>query len=389
MDQRTIQILFALLLSAICGTKLTEEERNSFSSEMVQDLFKISDSHDIIPILAMGLKQNGLVSNDGIGIEKHILKAVYRYERLRHEYENLCNALEKAQIPFLPLKGSVIRKYYPEAWMRTSCDIDILVHKEDTEKAKMLLVSEYGYTHRGQSSHDISLFTPTNIHIELHYDLVEDGSANKSSEVLKKVWNTALVKEGFSFWYEMPDDMYYFYHIAHMAKHFEFGGCGIRPFIDLWILDNIQGADIEKRNKLLEQGGLLKFAETARKLSRVWFENKDFDSVCKQMDNYILRGGVYGNDENRIVVQQQKNGGRLKYALSKIFIRYDEIKFHYPILQKYRWLTPIMEVRRWFKLIFCGHLKHSAKELQYNSNITDTEAKRMQEFLKSIGLSEN
>ena len=45
-----------------------------------------------------------------------------------------CNALEKAQIPFVPLKGSVIRKYYPEAWMRTSSDIDVLVHKEDVEK---------------------------------------------------------------------------------------------------------------------------------------------------------------------------------------------------------------------------------------------------------------
>lgn len=29
MDQRTIQILFALLRSSICGTKLTEEERNN------------------------------------------------------------------------------------------------------------------------------------------------------------------------------------------------------------------------------------------------------------------------------------------------------------------------------------------------------------------------
>lgn len=388
MDQRSIQILFALLRSAICGTILTEEERNICSFELIQDLLKISDDHDITPILAMGLKQNGLVSKENSGIEKHILKAVYRYERLRHEYENLCNALEKAQIPFLPLKGSVIRKYYPEAWMRTSCDIDILVREEDTEKAKMLLVNEYGYICHGQSSHDVSLFTPTNIHIELHYDLVEDGSANKASEVLKNVWNTAVNRDSFSFWYEMPDEMYYFYHLAHMAKHFENGGCGIRPFIDLWILDNIQGANVEIRNKLLEQGELLKFADVARKLSRVWLENEEYDAVCKQMDDYILRGGVYGNDENRIIVQQQKNGGRLKYALSKIFISYDEIKFLYPILQKHRWLTPIMEVRRWFKLIFCGQLKHSAKELKYNSNITDTEAQKMQEFLNSIGLSE-
>ena len=38
--------------------------------------------------------------------------------------------IKKVQIPFLPLKGSVIRQYYPEPWMRTSCDIDILVDFE-------------------------------------------------------------------------------------------------------------------------------------------------------------------------------------------------------------------------------------------------------------------
>lgn len=119
----------------------------------------------------------------------------------------------------------------------------------------------------------------------------------------------------------------------------------IRPFIDLLILDGIQGADIEKRDKLLWHGNLLKFANVARKLSRIWFSNEPYDFISQQMEDYILRGGVYGNNENRITVQQQKKGGRIKYALLKIFIPYDVIKFHYPILQKHRCLTPFMEVR--------------------------------------------
>ena len=145
MEQRTIQILFALLRSAICGTKLTAEERNNYSPDLLQDLLKISSKHDVVHLLAFGLKQNELISKENSDIEKCILKAVYRYERLRYEYENLCSVLEKAQIPFLPLKGSVIRKYYPEAWMRTSCDIDVLVHKRDAERAKSVLVDGYGY----------------------------------------------------------------------------------------------------------------------------------------------------------------------------------------------------------------------------------------------------
>lgn len=230
------------------------------------------------------------------------------------------------------------------------------------------------------------MFSSTNIHVELHYDLVEEGRANASSNILKNVWNVSDVRDGFYFQHEMPDEYYYFYHIAHMAKHFENGGCGIRPFIDLWILDALETCDRSKRDNLLSDGKLLKFTKVARKLSRVWFEGEDYDQISKQMEDYILQGGVYGNNENRITVQQQKKGGRFKYAISKIFLPYNIIKFHYPILQKYRFLTPIMEFRRWCKLIFCGHAKRTFNELKYNSSISDDKAANTQNFLKNIGL---
>jgi len=85
MDQRTIQILFALLRSAICGTNLTEDERNIYSPDMLQDLLKISSKHDVVHLVVLGLKQNNLIPQDKMDIEKYLLKAVYRYERIRYE----------------------------------------------------------------------------------------------------------------------------------------------------------------------------------------------------------------------------------------------------------------------------------------------------------------
>lgn len=87
-----------------------------WSKEQIK--YFLSAKHDVIHLLVLGLKQNHLIPQDHDETEKYILKAVYRYERLRYEYDNLCDALGIAQIPFLTLKGSVIRKYYPEAWMR-------------------------------------------------------------------------------------------------------------------------------------------------------------------------------------------------------------------------------------------------------------------------------
>ena len=131
MDQRTIQIFFALLRSSVCGEKLTEGERSEYSQGMLQSLLSVAYKHDLAHLLVHELKKNHLISEAEGGIDGCIFEAVYRCEQLKYEFENLCAALEKAKIPFLPLKGSVIRAYYPEAWMRRSCDIDILVHSED------------------------------------------------------------------------------------------------------------------------------------------------------------------------------------------------------------------------------------------------------------------
>ncbi len=386
MSQKTVKLLFALLRSAICGNQLSEQERNLYSSEMLPALIAISKRHDIAHLLAEGLNINGLLAKENSDVGNEIIKAIYRHAQLGYEYVIVCDALEAAQIPFIPLKGSVLRQWYPEPWMRTSCDIDILVHREHLEQAVSYLIETLEYTEHRRDTHDVSLFSKSGQHIELHFDLVEEGRAGDAIAILKDVWKNVLVKKEKLYWYEMSDEYFYFYHIAHMAKHIEIGGCGIRPFIDLWILEHINDANKCKRDKLLEKGKLLKFAMTARRLSNYWIESALPDEATLKMESFILSGGVYGTLENRIAVQQQKKGGRAKYALSKIFIPYDIIKFHYPILQKHRWLLPIMEVRRWFKLVFCGHVKRSIRELKLNKKISHIEAEQVKEFLNDIGL---
>lgn len=386
MDSRTIQILFALLRSAICGTRLTKEEYNAYSHDMLQDLLRISSKNDVDHILVLGLKQNDLISKENVDIEKSIFKAVYRCEQIKYEYENLCNALEKAQIPFIPLKGSVLRDYYPEEWMRTSCDIDVLVHREDLEKAISCLSDKLKYVEHGYATHDVSLFTPTGVHIELHFDLVEEGKAKNAINILNSVWKNVSLRENAEYWYEMSDEFFYFYHIAHMAKHFENGGCGIRPFVDLWILDHMENIDKSNRDALLIQGDLLKFTNAVRTLSEVWFYGRKPDQLTTQMQEFLLQGGVYGSADNRVALQQKNKGGRVGYLLSRIFIPYAKLKRYYPILEKNPWLMPLMQIRRWFMLLRPDVAKMAKREISVNSNIDSSKAKDMNNFLNDIGL---
>lgn len=386
MDRGIKRILFLLIRSAISGEKLTDGEFRAASAEELSELFKLAEKHDVDHLVAQGLRQNGLLPEAAAMLDKCILKAVYRYQQLKYDREKLLSALDAAKIPHLPLKGAVLQGYYPKPWMRTSCDVDVLVKREHLEDATAYLLRELSYTEKERATHDISFTTTSGNSMELHFDLVEEGRANSASEVLGSVWSDARLSEGSEYRYEVSDAFFYFYHIAHMAKHFECGGCGIRPFVDLWILDSRSGIDASLRDELLLRGGLLKFANAARRLADVWFAGEAEDELTARMSDFLLHGGAYGSSDNRVALQQGKRGGRIGYIFSRLFIPYSKLKLYYPVLERHPYLMPLMQVRRWFMLLRPDVAKMAKSEIAANKTIGKGEAERMQAFMKDIGL---
>ncbi len=385
MNDATIQALFALLGSVMRGIPMSEQEKNLCDTNRLTALYHLSKKHDIAHLVGFALKSNDLSGTPELmdKFKQIQIGAVLRYEQLNYEQNELFVALEAAKIPFLPLKGSVIREYYPQPWLRTSCDVDVLVPQEKLEEAVSYLVQQCGYIRKGKGSHDVALLTPSRQNIELHYTLIEDEHAG--AHVLEDVWSRVKPKPGYQYWQIMPDALFYYYHIAHMAKHFELGGCGIRPLVDLWLLDK-QFYDEKLRDELLKQGGLLRFAEAARRLSHIWLDSAEMDELCLQMQNYILHGGVYGTRENLVKVYQTKKGGKGSYAVYRIFLSYDALKYQYPVLEKHRWMMPVCQVRRWCRIAFGGRLKHAVQELSYNQEIHTEQMDETKVFLTRLGL---
>ena len=179
---------------------------------------------------------------------------------------------------------------------------------------------------------------------------------------------------------------FYFYHIAHMAKHFENGGCGIRPFIDLWILDHTVDGNKDERDALLERGELLAFANVSRALSEVWIGGCEADALTLKMQDFLLHGGAFGSSDNRVAIQQKKKGGRFGYLMSRIFVPTAKLKRYYPILERHPWLMPVMQVRRWFMLLDPEVAKMARSEIVANRNIDNEKSVEMNGFLADIGL---
>ena len=150
-------ILFALLRHQICGEEIGEEVKQALTPERLEKVYKLATSHDLAHLAGQSLSQLGLLGEDEVSgkFKKKAMQAVYRYVQVNFEYEQICATLEEAKIPFIPLKGSVLRHYYPEPWMRTSSDIDVLVTPENLDAAAAVLTEKLGYQAGKKHEHDI------------------------------------------------------------------------------------------------------------------------------------------------------------------------------------------------------------------------------------------
>lgn len=383
------KILLAALRFSLMGEPLSDEVKNSLTAERLVALYQLSKKHDLAHLVADALDKNGLLpANEPVSqqfLQQRVM-AVYRYEQSRYELQEMCRVFEEEKIENIPLKGSVLREYYPEPWMRTSCDLDIFVKKEDVERAVAALKNKLRYQHTGKGSHDESLYSESGVHLELHYALIEDYIVGKGDDILTDIWMRIVPVDGYVYRKAMTDEAFYFYHIAHMAKHFTAGGCGVRPFMDIWILNEKIPPDREKRQQLLQDGGYADFAAAAQKLSDVWFGNAALDKTCEEMQKYIFHGGVYGTIENRVAVQQVQKGSKFKYVLSRIFLPYEKLKHAYPVLKKKKWLTPFYQVVRWFRIVFKGGVKRSVTEFSVGAAVSDEKRERTAALLQELGL---
>ncbi len=388
MESSIVQKMMSLMEYAIFHDQKSVNTMAPFAEDEAVALYRISKDHDVAGIVADAVFDLRLIPKGGeiyAKFQKQQMLDLYRYETIHYELAQLSELFEKACIPFIPLKGSVIRQFYPKPWLRTSCDIDFLIRETDVDRALQMIETEVGCSDVVRGTHDVGLVTQNGVHFELHYTLVEEGKLPKAKTVLNRVWEYAYPAEGCQYHHLLKDEMFYYYHIAHMAIHFQGGGCGVRPFIDLQILAGISHDD-QARNALLSDGGLTQFEEQVRKLAAVWFGDERHDEETLRVESFIVRSGVYGTSENYIAAQQVKEGNKFKFLLSRLWLPYDVLKNQYPSLNGKKLLLPIYEVRRWFHMLFGGRLKHSLNEIKVSGSISDEKSREVGRLLSQLGL---
>ena len=387
MNGKSNSLLFELISYATLGTPLSDGARREYGEGELAELFNLANHHDLGHLVTYALQKNGMLPEGELSqkMQKSQFLAAYRYTRINYEKNRIYELLKEGEIPFMPLKGSVIRDYYPEPWMRTSCDIDVLVHREDLERAVDILTDKGGYTTDNVINyHDISLYSKGGVHLELHHNIKE--TMDNIDRGLERVWDYSVLCDEGEYRYAQTNEFLLFHQIAHMSYHFLHGGCGIRPFIDVCLLLKKAQLDEEGIAALMRECELDKFYESVKRLVGVWFLGEEHDEVTLAMEQYVLTGGVYGSTDNRVAAQNVKKGGKFKYLLSRIFIPYELIKYQFPRLGKHKINLPLMNVCRWFRLVFGGKFKKSMRDLEKSMSVDGEQSSEVTALLNNIGL---
>ena len=356
----------ALIKSAIAGGNVDAE----LLSCDLEELFILSRNHDLAHLVAEGLLKNGQL-RDKTQLSKDFTKqrwlAVYRETQLTAATQKICRLFSDNEIRFVKLKGSVLRGIYPEMWMRTSCDIDLLIDKESLDKAKDVLVSGGFKTDGKVKYHDISFYRDW-VYLELHHSILETIPA--LDEILATVWDNCDKVSLFE--YRERPEFFVFHHLAHMAYHFTSGGCGVRTLLDLWIMKSKGYYDEDKLTPLIEKAGLIKFYKAMSDVCAVWFEGAKHNGLTEKTESYIIDNGIYGLPDASAQAGVTKHGGKFGYMLRLAFPKYKFMCISYPILKKAPVLLPIYYVVRLCSKLFGKDSRKS--RVTFNSIVRQSKA---------------
>ena len=367
--------------SVVCGKALPDDFAVSDSGA----LYKLANAHDMANLIGYALSQGTVSISDEEYRKKFLEKhynAIRRVAILEAETESIRNALEQSEIDFILLKGAVIRPLYPAAFMRVSGDIDVLVRSQDLRRAEAALQEQLGFSVTSEGAHHDHVTSPSGYHVDLHFILTERVCPAKA--ILDTVWDHCTPFPGKTHEFVMEDAFFYLFHMYHASSHFRFGGCGIRPVLDTWILTHRTNFEASERRSLLEAAALGPFAKAIEALAEAWFSDALLSEDLNPVSQYILSGGLYGGRQ-RIAAVQAQRGSRKAYILRRLFPPRQSLKTAYPVLRRIPVLLPFCWGHRLIKALSAGKTGKAKNELERSKQDLE-KSREITEVFQLVGL---
>jgi hypothetical protein len=349
----------------------------------IKELVDFAHAHNIDNLIFESLSKMNLNLEENETDRQAILKLKERSDKsivkelsFNLEREKILLEMELSKINYLPLKGIVLKDYYPKPGMRYISDNDILYNKVH-QKQLISIMKTLGYNVISlKDYHDIYKKPPI-FNFEMHRELLLPNSPFYIFS--ETVWDRAIKDEDKSYGFHMSHEDFYIYMLIHLHKHYTGIGTGIRSLTDIYVyLDKLDNRlDWNYIEVELDKLNLKEFEADMRNITCHIFSEEKITERESEIFARIVAGGTYGkyktfiqnNLSDEYNNNQSVSKAKLLYIKKRIFMNKDLLKQHYPFVYRHLYLYPLFIIYRLLFLVVKNY-KRIIKELKTINEFT-------------------
>ena len=361
--EKTSELLIYLMACSLQGTK---PEGALLANIDLEALLRLAKAHSVSAMVCMALEQTDAFQHAAETTRLKWLeaknKAIRKNMLLDAERKAILHELEIQGIWYMPLKGSILKDWYPKPGMREMADNDILVDSSGREQVQEIFQNRgYKTVSFRKGNHDIYEKAPI-YNFEMHVSLFH-GIYKELAGQYENVKERLLPVDGTAYQFAFTPEDFYVFALAHAHKHYSHSGTGVRTLADIYVMDRRLG-DIMDRDEVeqkLTQLGIAEYEQHSRVLAEKLFSavrplaETELTEDEKEMLLYYCDATTYGTVDNRInnrLHELQENSEditlwtKLKYCGVRLFPGREFCKFAYPFVYKHPWTLPFFWVWR-------------------------------------------
>ena len=381
--EKTSERLIYLMACSLQGTKPEEALLANIDMEA---LLRLAKAHSVSAMVCMALEQTDAFQHAAETTRLKWLdsknKAVRKNMLLDAERHQLEKEFAEHGIWYMPLKGSILKDWYPKFGMREMADNDILFDAAGRKQVREIFQNRsYKTVSFRKGNHDVYEKAPI-YNFEMHVSLFH-GTYKELTEQYENVKERLLPVDGTAYQFAFTPEDFYVFALAHAHKHYSHSGTGVRTLADIYVLDRHLG-DIMDRDKVeqkLTQLGIAEYEQHSRVLAEKLFSavrplaETELTEDEKEMLLYYCDATTYGTVDtcvnNRLLELQEYSEDitlrtKLKYCCVRLFPGREFCKFAYAFVYKHPWTLPFFWVWRivYRSIANKKNLQHELKALK-------------------------
>lgn len=319
---------------------------SALSEEDMESLLQTARFHSLSAMTADALEYQGVRDKGFTSAKAMIQRRSILYGQ---KLKEVSSKLSERHIRHMPLKGMILKDFYPAFYQREMKDVDILCDPGCRAQTKELM-EELGFTVMSYMELNDDVYHLQQYYsFEMHFELFGVNPDRRYRDYYNDISDRLLQITPYELRFT-PED-FYIYNVLHTYKHFIGSGIGVRYLLDayMYLRDKENDLSWDYLRGEFEKLGITEFEASHRTLAKKVFSGQPLTEEDKRLlEQYLLYGthGTYNHMIQNAVKNSGGKGGKGRYLIKRAFPSGDELTDKYSFFRDHRALLPILWLYR-------------------------------------------